>query len=373
MRKIKRIVLTTLPVLCSTAAMWAQTTFTSGNLTYTVTNATNKYVSVAKGSTAPTGVLTIPSSVTHDNMTYTVTSIGSYAFYNCRGLTSVTIPNSVTEIGNDAFSSCSGLTEITIPNSVTEIGSSAFYNCSSLIYNNEYDNAYYLGNASNPYLLLIKAKSTDITSCEINNECKFIYSYAFKDCSGLMSITIPETVTDIGWGAFCGCSGLTSVTIPESVTSIGSMAFYNCSRLTSITIPNSVTSIGGSAFSECSRLIYNEYDNAYYLGNASNPYLLLIKAKSTSITSCSINTKCKIITNNAFSNRYSSGLTSVTIPNSVTEIGQGAFYGCNSLVYNEYDNAYYLGNTSNPYLWLIKTKSTDITSCKTNGKMQVYL
>ena len=122
-----------------------------------------------------TGSVVIPASVSYNGKNYSVTSIGSSAFYDCDGLTSVTIPGSVTSIGNCAFYYCDGLTSITIPNSVTSIG-----------------------------------------------------YYAFYYCDGLTSITIPNSVTSIGSSAFYCCSGLTSVTIPNSVTSIGDDAFYNC-------------------------------------------------------------------------------------------------------------------------------------------------
>jgi len=122
-------------------------------------------------------------------------------FYICKGLTSITIPNSVTSIGESAFYYCTGLTSITIPNSVTSIGGSAFY-----------------------------------------------------VCSGLTSITIPNSVTSIGSYTFSNCSALTSITIPNSVTSIGESAFYKCTSLTSITIPNSVTWIGRKALKNCGKL-----------------------------------------------------------------------------------------------------------------------
>ena len=143
----------------------------------------------------------IPASVTYNSVSYSVTSIGERAFYECSGLTSVTIPNSVTSIGNAAFNSCSSLTSVTIPNSVTSIGNAAFALCSSLT-----------------------------------------------------SVTIPNSVTSIGNGAFGFCRSLTSVTIPNSVTSIGEGAFAYCSSLTSVTIPNSVTSIGEGAFDGCTGL-----------------------------------------------------------------------------------------------------------------------
>ena len=146
---------------------------------------------------------------------------------------------------------------------MTSIGYSAFDGCNSLKYN-EYDNAYYLGNDTNKYVVLIKAKSNDITSCKINDNCKLICSGAFENCSSLVSVTIPDSVTSIDSLAFKGCSNLTNVTIGSRVTNIGSFAFENCSSLTSVTIPNSVTTIGYSAFKNCSKL-----KTIYYKGSES--------------------------------------------------------------------------------------------------------
>ena len=170
------------------------------------------------------GEVIIPSTFTYNGTTYSVTSIGEWAFRNCSSLTSVTIPNSVTSIGYGAFRDCSSLTSITIPNSVTSIGNSAFAYCKAL------------------------------TSITIPNSVTSIGDEAFE-CSSLTSITIPNSVTSIGDEAFYYCSLLTSITIPNSVTSIGDEAFAYCKALTSITIPNSVTSIGDDAFVDCSSLI----------------------------------------------------------------------------------------------------------------------
>ena len=182
---------------------------------YSSTTTDNNYVS---------GDVVIPSSVTNNGTTYSVTSIGDAAFSDCSGLTSVTIPNSVTSIGERAFASCSGLISVTIPNSVTLIGDYAFYLCRGL------------------------------TSVTIPNSVTSIADYAFWGCSGLTSVTIPNSVTSIGEWAFSYCISLTSVTIPNNVTSIGGGVFEGCSGLTSITIPNSVTSIGEWAFWGCSGL-----------------------------------------------------------------------------------------------------------------------
>ena len=256
-----------------------------------------------------TGEIEIPSTFNYQENTYSVTSIGEDAFYECSDLTFVTIPNSVTSIDRWAFCKCSSLTSITIPNSVTTIGQYAFGGCSSLASVTLNSNAV----ASKKYTT--SDNLTTIFGVEerefiIGDEVTSIGQYAFYYCYGLTSITIPNSVTEIGLGAFRGCSRLTSIkvdssntnydsrndcnaiivtasnalivgckntVIPNSVTSIADYAFLNCSDLTSITIPNSVTSIGNYAFKFCS------------------------------------------------------GLTSITIPNSVANIFYEAFYGCNNL------------------------------------------
>ena len=146
---------------------------------------------------------------------------------------------------------------------------------------------------------------------------------AFSDCSGLISIDIPNSVTSIGGGAFYNCSGLTSIAIPNSVTSIGSGAFFYCSSLTSIDIPNSVTEIGMNAFNSCTGLtsiVMPEYLTKINEGTFSD---------CTSLTGIDIPNSVTEIGNFAF--YKCSGLTSIDIPNSVTEIGMNAFYSCTGL------------------------------------------
>ena len=259
------------------------------------------------------------TSVTIGN---SVTSIGDFAFYNCTRLASVTIPDSVTSIGGSAFSGCKGLTSVIIPDSVTSIGGSAFDDCNSLKYN-EFDSACYLGNDTNKYVALIKAKSVYITDCIINNRCKIIYYYAFSGCTGLANVAIPDSVTSIGDCAFEACTSLTSVIIPDDVKSIGKWAFAYCSELATITIPNSVASIDNSAFWECTRLASITIpDSVTRVGDHAFNYC-------TGLTSVIIGNNVASIGNGAFSGCTS--LTSVIIPDGVASMGNGAFFGCTSL------------------------------------------
>ena len=191
------------------------------------------------------------------NIPNSVTSIGLAAFEYCSSLTSVTIPNSVTSIDDWAFAECSALTSLTIPNSVTFIGNGAFSDCKSLTtIVVDSDNPIY-DSRDNCNAIIETASNSLIAGCKttvIPNSVTSIGHGAFLGCSGLTSITIPNSVISIELTAFCRCLSLTSVTIPNSVTSIGESAFFGCSSLTFVTISNSVTSIGRRAFSDCSGL-----------------------------------------------------------------------------------------------------------------------
>ena len=236
---IRRVAMTLLVMFLLTATgAWAQessdvtTTVESEDieesisLIYTITNEDQRQAKVSgyKYEGEELQTLNIPATAIINGNSYSVTSIGSSAFYGFVRLESVTIPNSVTSIGSSAFSKCIRLDDVEIPNSVTSIGERAFESCYGL---------------------------EDI---KIPDGVTSIGDYAFSECSDLLSVTIGNSVTSIGDFAFYRCPNLAPVTIPNSVTSIGSFAFYECSYFDYITIPNSVTSIGNYAFANCEEL-----------------------------------------------------------------------------------------------------------------------
>ena len=146
--------------------------------------------------------------------------------------------------------------------------------------------------------------------------------FAFQGCSGLTSLTIPSSVTSIGYCAFASCSGLKSLTIPSSVTSIGIAAFEDCSGLTSLTIPSGVTSISNFAFQDCSGL------TSLTLPSSVTSIGDRAFEDCSGLTSLTIPSGVTSIGDNAF---RVSGLTSLTIPSSVTSIGESAFSCCYGL------------------------------------------
>lgn len=281
-------------------------------LFYTIDTVTNTTVSVVGfDNTQPLGNLTIPDTVTYGGNTYSVTSIGRMAFYGCKGLTSVTIPNSVTSIERFAFEECedltsvtmpnsiisiepgtfarcSSLTSVSIPNSVTSIGASAFGFCTSLAsltipssVTSIGDQAFYLvkhieyhgtatggpwgaismnGYQDNDFIYSDSTETTLLayighdTVVTVANTVDTIGPNAFYSCSWLTSVSLPNSVTSIGMSAFYECKSLTTMTIPNSVTTIEPALFWGCEGLTSVTIPNSVTKICHSAFTRCTSI-----------------------------------------------------------------------------------------------------------------------
>ena len=306
--------------------------------------------------------LMIPESISYEdeneNYEFKVTRIGYSAFYNCTSLTSVTIPDSVTSIGDRAFCNCTSLTSVNYSGTKSQwkaitIGSDNYYltrafikctdgfigngntvtsdNLKYEIYDDTVSLVSYTGSAKN----LVISKNISYEGYILN--VTSIGKSAFKGCTSLTSVTIPDSVTSIGDHAFYECTSLTSVTIPNGVTSIGDYAFYNCRSLTSVTIPDSVTIIGNNAFSVCSSLTSATIGNSVTsIGSYAFEYC-------RSLTSVTIPNSVESIGDNAFQN--CSSLTSATIGNNVTSIGDNAFNGCSKLKKIEIpDSVTYIGS-----------------------------
>ena len=355
--------------------------------------------------------ITIPDSVT---------SIGSRAFYSCENLVSITIPDSVTSIDSWTFENCNNLTSITIPDSVTSIGSGAFYSCENLVSITIPDSVTSIGSSA-------FENCNNLTSITIPDSVTSIASWTFENCNNLTSITIPDSVTSIGSRAFANCNGLESVylkniegwcsidfdgtyanplyyaknlyinnqlvgdlVIPnsvtkisdhafrgcdslvsvkmsDSITSIGKWAFYDCGNLTSVVLSNAITDMGEDVFGFCESLNYNEYDNAYYLGDDTHKYSILVKPNNNDIKKIEILPETKFVFSSAFSdckslqtvyitdleswcnitfsdtlsNPLCNGadlylnnqmVTDLVIPDSVSIIKESSFFNCTSLM-----------------------------------------
>lgn len=298
--------------------------FTVNGIYYKKPSSTSTYVYVTyKGSTYTSyeneysGAVIIPSTVTYNGTTYNVSYIESNAFRDCTGLTSITIPSSISGIYTDAFSGCSGLTKVNI----TDVAK--WYNIT------------FSNSSANPlaYARHLYLNSAEVTEVVFPSTVTAIKKYVFYGCISLTSITIPNSVRTIGDGAFQS-SGLTgTLTIPNSVTTIGISAFSGCHGLTSVSIGNSVTSIGDYAFNSCSGLTSMVVSSGNTVYDSREGCNAIIETASNKLLFGCMNTvipnTVTTIGDRAF--YYSKNLTSITIPNSVISIGTYAFYLCSNL------------------------------------------
>ena len=205
--------------------------------------------------------VTIPDSV--ESMTST-------AFYNCTSVENATLPtrfigaipkvslrtvklSSGTDIPQKAFYGCGLLENVYLCESLLTVGKDAFSECPKLNYNH-FENATYLGSEDNPFILLFKADSLNLTACDIHADTKIIGREAFKSCSSLEEIEIPYGVRSIGLSAFQNCSALSNIVIPDSVVIIEQNAFNMCTGIKTVSVENGVTAIGRMAFANCEAL-----------------------------------------------------------------------------------------------------------------------
>ena len=327
------------------------------------------------------------STITKVNLPNTIKKINRYAFYYCTALTKITIPNGVTFIDEYAFANCTKASELDLSNSIDTIGSHAFKGCTSLhmlaipegvekilyaafenctnlsavffygetvvriessVFNgctslttinfpssvymvgrrvmdgtpwwdNQADGLVYIGSAAYKY----KGEMPNGTSITFKSGTKGIAAYCFEGCTGLKSVTFPNTLIVIFEYAFNGCSGLKSATIPNSVTTMYSYVFQNCSGLTSVTLPNTIPAIPDYTFTGCSSL------KSVNVPNSVETIGVRAFDGCLNLTSLPISNSVKTIQTSAYANCI--GLTSATLPNSVKTLYGGIFDGCTGL------------------------------------------
>ena len=368
--------------------------------------------------------ITIPASMT---------KIENSVFSGCGSLTRVEIPKGITSIGNSAFLNCYKLVEIyNYSDLKLAVGSNEFGHIAQyakVIHTQEeasiiettkdglydyfvWDNQCYLllykgkekgitlpnnlgGNTYELYPHLfderdlfvdsyVAEKRNLLTSVTISSGVTRIGDYAFYYCRNLSNITISDSVVSIGDSAFQNCNNFKNITIPNSVESIGDYVFRNCNSLTSITIGNGVESIGVEAFGYCDKL-----DKVYYDGTAENWCQIGFNSDRFSTPMFYANhfymknggnweevTRIEIpdgVTKIGTYQFYGfKNLTSVSIPNSVTTIGDYAFDQCESLIYHESGDGFYLGNAENPVLFMYKVNNENITETTISANTKFF-
>ena len=200
------------------------------------------------GFTAPAGVLVIPATATYSGNTYPVTTIGGSAFHWCDSLVSVVLPSSITAINAYAFAQCYSLQSVDLGGTVDSLGASVFSDDTALVSVTGVQSLRIIGSAA--FINCSALPSIDFLPREVHA----IYNGAFSDCSSLVAVTLPDSLTTISNNMLKNCSALMAVVVPEGVTAIGNSAFRNCTSLTTVVLPNSVSTIGQYAFSGCTTL-----------------------------------------------------------------------------------------------------------------------
>ena len=346
--------------VCAQAA-----TFVVDGVNYTTT--TDTTVSVARSSYS--GAIVIPEAVTYNGSSYQVTAIDTKAFYECTGLTAVTLPPTLQRIGTDAFYYCTALTAVNIPAKVQNIENEAFYCCvrlNDLVLN---EGVKTIGESAFEYTAISQLNLPEsvttlkygafgncpyLTNVHIPKGLTSIADYAFYACEGLEAFTVdpdntkytaidgllmskdgkkllaypnakaavaqvPEGVTSLANGAFWYCLNVEQVQLPSTLTSIGQYAFWSCENMARITLPESLKTISNYAFMYCSLL------DSVVVPNSVTSFGTNVFYSCTSLTAVQLSSRIKTIGQGTFQGCTS--LATFVVPESVTSLGTSAFAG----------------------------------------------
>lgn len=347
MRRITVLFISCMLVLGSTLGF----AFEYQGLNYSVLSASDKTVSVSKGSGELTGEVIIPEMVSDGGVDYTVVEIAANGFTSCQGITALTMPSTIIKIGMDAFlncpamesvvlsenlevldkyafNSCVKLKSMSFPASLKSIGKQAFANCLALEYF-EVDeaNSNYTANSgvlfSKDMTTLVAYPNSRGSSYEVPESVTEIGESAFFGCQDVTSIVLHDKVDSILEGAFYMCSSLEEMVLPAGLTTLADWTFAYCVSLASVELPDGITAIGNDCFAGCSKLTSVEIPDAVkQIGNQAfhscSDLNKLVWGKNVEIVGSEAFSGCKV-------------LETVEILSPVTEIGLEAFYGCASL------------------------------------------
>lgn len=316
--------------------------FEVDGLYYNILDSINNTVEVTYHSKTNEGyksgdsIIKIPQAITYNNIIYSVSQIGNSAFYNCKNIISISIPNSVEYVSGSAFYGCTSIKEVIIEDGINTI-SFDYYTINSYVYPSFHDSpieTLYLGRDISIWSNNSPFNNKDkLTSLTIGNYVTTLTSNSFNDCDGLTEVFIPNSITNIQNSAFRNCRGLTKINISNSVETIGDRAFKGCNGLTEIILPNSVTSIGREAFYGCTNLQSIIIGSAvgsideYILSNCINLKSIVIDSSNNVYDS---RDNCNAIIETS-TNKLIVGCQSTIIPYSIKSIGEDAFSNCEGL------------------------------------------
>ncbi len=291
----------------------------------------NPYLYLWKGKNA---------SISKCNIHTSAKFVGTGAFDACSSLSSVTVPDGILSIENGALGKAK---HVTLPaHVVTALSGARRYGDTVLAGSAHLESVTVKGNSLPAYAFYQCTNLRTVTLQDVET----VGDFAFAGCGMLTEIHLGNRLHTIGANAFAQCKRLTAIPFPQSLKEIGANAFIDCEYLMEISLPSGLQRVGSGAFDSVNPSIFSSYGEAYYLGNDTNPHLLLVKAKNNQITSCTIHSETRLVCPSAFS--Y-----------------------CYHLTTNSYQNAAYVGSAENRYFVLVKAASASITDCTTHPETRV--